>query len=68
MDHPVLLGQKLRVPDGFIAQRHLKDINRHNDSLIHMQSSLFVCVYINILYADIVSFRSQNCQPGRHKA
>ncbi len=54
---PVLLGQKLRVPDGLYrsapSQRH---INRHNQIVLHsnMQSPpcSFAVSHINILYAD----------------
>ena len=42
MDNTVLLRQELRIAYGLVAQLHLKNINRHNDSLIHTRFSLFI--------------------------
>jgi hypothetical protein len=42
MNNAVLLRKELRVANGLVAQLHLKNINRHNDCLIHTRFSLFI--------------------------
>jgi hypothetical protein len=42
VNNTVLLCEKFRVTHCFVTQFHFKNINRHNDSLIHTRFSLFI--------------------------
>ncbi|AET54663.1 hypothetical protein D3Z06_07700 [Salmonella enterica subsp. enterica serovar Gallinarum] len=55
MNDAILLRQKLSVANGFIAKFHFKNINRHNDCLIHTRYSLlinteFIQAYNNVSF------------------
>lgn len=55
MNDAILLRQKLSVANSFIAKFHFKNINRHNDCLIHTCYSLlinteFIQAYNNVSF------------------